>query len=825
MHGLVYTGYNYGLMKDTYRPDGGRIKMSEWSSEWNKEQQRVDEVITAFKKRIAEYEPIVGDLRYEVVDIRTNFWDDVTVNLSNDDDVLESIISMKQQAQILWEREHSHRHLKNQLKRTRRLLPSPYFGRIDFHEQGTPANEKLYIGVASFLADDDETYLVYDWRTPIASLYYDFPPGPAAYHTPGGEISGTIDLKRQFSIRDGRIRTMFDTGMTIGDELLQNVLSKGAGSQMQSIVATIQQEQNQIIRNDSCRLLVVQGAAGSGKTSAALQRAAYLLYKHRERLTAEQMVLFSPNPMFNSYVATVLPELGEDNIQQTTFQEYLNRRLGSNFDVEDPFDQMEYVLTKQDEPEYDAVIAGIAFKASARFLYLMRSYRDRLLTEGMKFRGIKFKGRTLLSRQAIEKQFYSTQSAASLSYRVDALKDWIRTELRKLERAEQSAQWVKDELDYLDQEQYQDAFNRLAKRQQAKNPAFDDAQQEEELLREGIVRTHFRPLYRKVKALRFVDTKGLYRQLFENDSLVASLLSRDGGTTNDDSGFPDEELWKKICARTIRLMDDGKLSAEDATPYLYLQELIEGFQMNGNIRYVLMDEAQDYSAFQFEFVKRLFPRARMTVLGDFNQAIFAQASDLHERSGSPLEGLYGPEDTAWLNLTRSYRSTREIVDFTRAMLMDGDRIVPFDRSGGKPIAVKCVDAADRDRRIVEDVAALQADGYGSIAIITKSQAEANEAYERFRTVPALHESLRLVNKTTPQFEHGLLIIPAYLAKGVEFDAVLIYDASARCYNRESERKLFYTACTRPMHRLRLYNPDGAWSPFVLGVSDELYERV
>ncbi|GMK37094.1 DNA helicase [Paenibacillus sp. CCS19] len=798
--------------------------MSEWSTEWDNEQQRVDEVIAAFKKRIKEYEPLVGELRTEVVDFRTNFWDDVTVNLSNDDDVLETFMSMKQQAQILSEREHNHRHLLNQLKRTRRLLPSPYFGRIDFHEDGTPATEKLYIGVASFLADDDETFLVYDWRTPIASLYYDFSTGPAAYNTPGGEISGTIDLKRQFAIREGRIRTMFDTSMTIGDELLQNVLSKGAGSQMQSIVATIQHEQNQIIRNDSSRLLVVQGAAGSGKTSAALQRAAYLLYKHRERLTAEQMVLFSPNPMFNSYVATVLPELGEDNIQQTTFQEYLNRRLGGTFDVEDPFDQMEYVLTKQDDPEYDAVIAGIAFKASSRFLHLMRSYRDRLLTEGMKFKGIRFKGRTLLSRQAIETQFYNSQSAASLSYRVDELKDWIMQQLRKLERAERSAEWVKEELDYLDQEQYQDAFNRLAKRQQAKNPAFDDAQQEEELLREGVVRTHFRPLYRKVKALRFVDVKGLYRQLFEDESVLSSLAGENDHTVNNDSGFPADEQWQLICARTVRLMDEGKLAAEDATPYLYLKELIEGFQMNGSIRYVLMDEAQDYSAFQFEFVKRLFPRARMTVLGDFNQAIFAQASDLHERSGSPLEGLYGPEDTAWMNLTRSYRSTREIVDFTRAMLPDGDRIVPFDRSGGKPIAVQCADAADRDQRLVDDVAAMQAEGFGSIAIITKSQAEANEAYERLRAVPALGESLRLVNKTTPQFEHGLLIIPAYLAKGVEFDAVLIYDASARCYGRESERKLFYTACTRPMHRLRLYNASEVWSPFVLGVSEDLYER-
>lgn len=473
--------------------------MSEWTSEWNNEQARVARVTEALHKRIAEYEPAVGEIKSEVVDFRTHFWDDVTVNLSNDDDILETFMSMKQQAQVLSEREHSHRHMLHQLKRMKRLLPSPYFGRIDFQETGTNAAEKLYIGVASFIADDGETFLVYDWRTPIASLYYDFPPGPASFLTPGGDITGQIDLKRQFVIRDAVIKTMFDTGMTIGDDLLQEVLGKGAGSQMQSIVATIQQEQNRIIRNDSSRLLVVQGAAGSGKTSAALQRAAYLLYKHRERLTAEQMVLFSPNPMFNSYVATVLPELGEDNIQQTTFQEYINRRLAQTFEVEDPFDQIEYMLTQHDDPEYDARMAGITFKASARYLHVMRGYRDMLLKDRMKFRGIKFRGRTLLSRESILTQFYHSQSSASLSYRIDELKEWIIIQLRQLERAERKAEWVKDELDYLDQEQYQDAYTRLHKRQQAKNPAFDDAQQEEDLLRQQIVREAFRPIYKKLK--------------------------------------------------------------------------------------------------------------------------------------------------------------------------------------------------------------------------------------------------------------------------------------------------------------------------------------
>lgn len=285
------------------------------------------------------------------------------------------------------------------------------------------------------------------------------------------------------------------------------------------------------------------------------------------------------------------------------------------------------------------------------------------------------------------------------------------------------------------------------------------------------------------------------------------------------------DFWSQVSERTTRLLDEGQLACEDATPYLYLKELIEGFQMNGNIRYVLMDEAQDYSAFQFEFVKRLFPRARMTVLGDFNQAVFAQASDLHEHSGSPLEELYGPDDTAWLHLSRSYRSTKEIVDFTRAMLADGDRIIPFERSGGKPVAVQCNDSNQRDEQLVNDMKALLDEGYTSIAVITKSAAEAELAYERLQPLKNELAPLRLVTKQTPVFEHGLLVIPAYLAKGVEFDAVLIYDASSESYSHESERKLFYTACTRPMHRLRLYSPGQKWTSFMTKLDPQLYEAV
>lgn len=228
-------------------------------NDWQQEQERLDLVTEKLRLRIAELEPEVTGLRDQVVDIRKRFWEEVTVNTSTDEDFEETFYSIKQQEALLSERERSHRQRVQRFNNMKRLLPSPYFGRMDFHEDGLSSSEKIYIGVASFVDADGVDFLVYDWRTPIASMYYDHSPGRSTYETPGGQITGEMMLKRQYQIRYGQLQNVFDTSLTIGDELLQQVLGKGADSQMKSIVATIQKEQNAIIRNDKSRMLIVQG--------------------------------------------------------------------------------------------------------------------------------------------------------------------------------------------------------------------------------------------------------------------------------------------------------------------------------------------------------------------------------------------------------------------------------------------------------------------------------------------------------------------------------------------------------------------------------------
>lgn len=799
------------------------------AEDWKQEQARLDLVIEKLQARITELEPEVSGLRDQVTGIRRQFWEEVTVNTSTEEDFEETFYSIRQQEALLSERERSHRLRVQQWKNMNRLLPSPYFGRIDFLEDGLNTTEQVYVGVASFVDTDGMSFLVYDWRSPIASMYYDYSPGRAGYETSDERISGTMKLKRQYQIREGRLQNVFDTSLTIGDELLQQALGKGADHQMKSIVATIQQEQNHIIREDKSRMLIVQGAAGSGKTSAALQRVAYLLYKHRDRLKADQVVLFSPNPMFNSYVSTVLPELGEENMQQTTFQEYLDYWLGRTFRVEDPFAQIEYLLAEPSNPGYEARLKGIQYKASEEFIHALGNYVQWLEREGMQFKSIRFRDRDLITAKQMEARFYGYDPSIRLSNRITMLQEWLLRELDSLESKEREALWVQEELDYLDNDQYTEAYSQLHKEREVfdfaeKNETirekiqgerrpdegdFDYAEREEQLLRRMIVKEQFKPLKQSVKRMMFIDTVRLYLQLFGNEAAFKKMTN--------DAEVPSH--WPEICRQTKEKLGRLELFYEDATPYLYLKELVEGVRTNTEIRHVFVDEGQDYSLFQYEFLKKMFPRARMTVLGDFGQAIFAQATELYGEA-SPLIGLYGEADTSLIRLVRSYRSTREIVEFTKSLLPDAQEIVPFERSGRRPLLTRVDSDGKRAARIAEDLAALQAEGFASIGIITKTAADSRVVYDLLATQGC--RKLKLVTKNTPTFDKGALVIPVYLAKGVEFDAVLIYDASEQTYHRESERKLFYTACTRAMHRLLLYST-GEWSPFLRVLDKSLYE--
>ncbi|QHS23663.1 UvrD-helicase domain-containing protein [Virgibacillus sp. MSP4-1] len=777
--------------------------MDEQNQERLAEEHRIKNVQKEIDKVIQKLKTNVGDVKERVLELRKNFWEDVTVNLDEPDDVIETQASIKQQAELLSERERSHGQWSERLKTLDKLKDNPYFGRIDFLEDGEKETDKIYIGISSLMDANEENFLIYDWRAPISSMYYDYPPGRAEYETVEGTIEGEIKLKRQFIIRNGQLEGMFNTGITIGDHLLQSVLGQNASETMESIVATIQKEQNQIIRNEHNKILIVQGVAGSGKTSAALQRIAYLLYRHRQSLTSENILLFSPNPLFNSYVANVLPELGEANMKQTTFQEYLEKRLRESFKIETPFEQMERYLTSRFDGQYEEKMAAIHFKSSLTFKQLLDDFLDNLSAEGIEFRNITFKGKVLVSKDEIYHYFYSLDSHVTIAHRMDEVCDWILEKLAEVEKTERQKDWVLSEIELLDKEDYAQAFQKLDQQKNFNDETFDDYEREEQKLRKWVVRRRMNPLRQKIKRLQFVNVRQTYLKFYQEWS------------HHDFNRGKLPKEWGAISGQSIENLSRKFLSWEEVTPYLYVHDHLLGSMKDRGIRHVFIDEAQDYSPFQFAYLKDKFPSSQMTVLGDVNQAIYA-----HALLGDTVIDASHEEKMEKITLMKSYRSTRPIVEFTRHIVEGGDRIQPFNRDGNRPLLKKVSEEAHLSFSIKKTIQELQSRGHETIAVICHSMQEAEKAYHQLKE----QLSVSLIDEETTTFEKGIVLVPTYLAKGIEFDAVILYNASQHVYQGELERNLFYTACTRAMHELVMMSA-GTPCSFIQEVPDEKFEVV
>ncbi|WP_312025213.1 RNA polymerase recycling motor HelD [Listeria booriae] len=756
------------------------------------EEARMHHVLEVIEQKTAQLKQKQGNLATDVIDLRKNFWDEIKVNLETFDDRLETALSIKQQAEFLAERELTHHHRDKALQILRKLKDSPYFARVDFTPDDTNVTTPIYIGIAGLSNETEDDYLIYDWRAPISSMYYDFSPGPAEYASMEKIISGTMDLKRQFIIRHGELQSMFDTNVAIGDELLKEVLGNNASDKMKNIVATIQKEQNQIIRNVKNNYLIVQGVAGSGKTSVALQRAAYLLYHYKEELNNDNMLLFSPNPLFSSYIASVLPDLGETSIQQLTFQAYVEKRLGNHLAMESPFSQMEYLLTTEDA----ARKAGIRFKASLAFKEYIDQYAEQLSTDGLVFKNIALRGNVIISKEAIGAYFYSLDHTISIPNRMSMTKDWLLEELAFLEKEERDKDWVKDEAELLDIEDYTEVYHDL--QDNAEDDTFDDFDKELKILTAKIARKYFRKIRAAVSKLKFLHVTALYKKLFDVQA--------------DDASLP--ENWDAVCTYTLESLRQKELLYEDTSPYMYLEDKLTRLKTNTQIKHLFIDEAQDYSPFQFFVLQQLFPSARMTILGDIHQAIY-----MHTLNSATL--FSGEEvqtdNTEKIELHKSYRSTRQIVDFTRHLLAVDLEIEPFERDAEKPSFVLCMDGQERDAKLRHTLSGLIGKEYGTIAVICKTAAESAAMYEQLS--PAF--DVQLATEHSYSYDSGIIVLPAYLAKGIEFDAVIIPDASAHNYEKSFEQNLFYTACTRAMHELVLFAV-GDKTPFIDRVPSDFY---
>lgn len=765
--------------------------MSQDVDNYSFEQRRIEKVIEEIKHKQEKLSAQSTGLKKSVIELRKTFWDDVRVNLDEPDDVIETQESIKQQAAILSEKERFHGKIGAQLHNLDRLKDAPYFGRIDFIEEPGAEKESIYIGIASLMDEEDDDFLIYDWRAPISSLYYDFSPGPAHYQTLDTTISGEMTLKRQFIIKQGLIKGMFDTGVTIGDTLLQQALGNNASTTMKNIVATIQKEQNEIIRNNSSKLLIVQGVAGSGKTSAALQRIAYLMYRYRKELHPDNVMLLSPNPLFSSYISNVLPDLGETNVRQMTFLEYLRNRIGDKLTIESPFEQMEYVLTKMETNLYNARMKSMDYLSTVEFKQLLDLFVSDLHEDGIEFKSIKFRGKVLVSAEQIRAYFYALEREIALPNKMEIVAKWLLQELQKHQKSEWKADWVMEQIELLDKEDYMRIYHKAEKQ-----AAFSTVHDEEIILRKHMVKRFFRPVKESVKKMEFVNILTTYEQLFTK-------------WIPTDPPF----AWQEIRSQVANDLAQKILTWENATPYLYFKGKLLGDSSDRSVRQLIIDEAQDYSAFQFAYIKHIFPYTRMTLLGDVNQAIYT-----HIAKVNPLTPIEQQESYERITLTKSYRSTKQIVEFTKHFSPGTEEIIPFNRQGSLPTLIRLQDEKDKEQALITCVKELMKKDNEIIALICKSLKESEQIYKLLQDKMPIH----LVNEETYTFEKGILVLPIYLAKGIEFDAVILPDVSKEQYHSASDKTLLYTACTRAMHVLTMLS-DKEESPFIKSVPEMLYE--
>jgi len=657
----------------------------------------------------------------------------------------------------------SHEFERKLVDKYEKMISSPYFARMDFTEEGEEKAEKYYIGISN-LINEDFDFLIYDWRAPISSMFYDYEIGSAYYKCPDGIINGKISMKRQYKISDGKIDYMFDSNIKIDDEVLQDILSKSSDNKMKAIVTTIQRDQNKAIRNEKYKNLIVQGPAGSGKTSVALHRIAYLLYKHRDVITSKNIVIFSPNNIFNDYISNVLHQLGEDNMLQTTFKEYMHKVLEDVGGKEDYCAMMENIFGDKSEQSYDIRIKSLKFKSSVEFVNLLKVYIEHLEKMDRNFRDITLRGETIISAVEIQELLYTDYERLPLKRKLEKLKQRILYLIEPYEKT------LVDKA----MEESEESGECLEKSEVVK-------------VSKSLVGREIKDIVNEVEEKTKFDLMDCYKTFYENLEAFLKMANIQY----------DNESIREIKRYTLENLETKKINYEDQIALLFIKGAVGDIPKTEEVKYVIIDEAQDYSPLQYEIFNQLFNRANKTILGDISQSINPY---MNVGSYNNVVDILKPEDTSIINLTKSYRSTMEITKFSRKILNEEIHDEYVERSGDWPKLTGFLNEEDINERIVEEVKVYKSDGHNSIGIITKNVDEAQRIYNYLRD----RINVKMIVSEDDEYVNDILVIPAYLAKGLEFDVVMIYNASDLRYKDEEDKLLLYTACTRALHVLDIF---------------------
>ena len=656
------------------------------------EEKRLEDTIKLIRSKISVLGQELYDRDEKVLEFKKFMWDsradmdaaELKTMMSNND--LEINMMMNKGAY---------------LQRLFKVQNKPYFGRVVFKNDNNI--DDVYIGITHVI-DDKNNYYVHDWRSPICNLFYDYEVGKANYLAPMGRICGEITKKRQYNIKNGKLIHIFDNSVNIDDELLQEVLASESSDKMKNIVDTIQAEQNKVIRNTEDKNLIVQGIAGSGKTSVALHRIAFLLYKIGN-LRSNNILIFSPNKIFSEYISNVLPELGEENTMQTTINDFLDMEIKEFSKVETFTAFIERSYTNKDDYEF------IKYKQSDEVYNHIDKYINKL-TKKLKF---------------IDDLF-----TRDYSYTMEELNLMLKDRYSKFPLSER----LKFMADKISEVNFNGSLGKSRK-----------------ILSELYDRLNIK--------LNLLDT---YIDFFESEEC---LYRRDISYIKNN---------RKL------------LNYDDACLYVYMKCKLYGYNYNTWVREIVIDEAQDYSLGQIKLISKIFKNASYTILGDINQTInpYYKYSSL----GDLCKIL---DSSKYIELTKTYRSTEEIIEYSNKVL--GLSHVSAVRRNEKMPVIEKVEF-DLGKQLHEDIKL----GTGkSMAIITKNQSECDKIYNLLKDT-----GISKIDNNSKKFNRDLIVVPVYMAKGLEFDTVVIYTDKENKYI-ENEKYLYYVAITRAQHKLIVYN--------------------
>ena len=594
-------------------------------------------------------------------------------------------------------------------KRLTKILTIPYFGRIDFRERSSKVIP-IYIGIHTFYDSESKTTLIYDWRAPISSMFYDYELGEASYQSPSGEITGEISLKRQYRIRAGKMEFMIESALTVHDDILQKELSANTDDKMKNIVATIQREQNRIIRNEEARTLIIQGVAGSGKTSIALHRIAYLLYAFKGSISSQDILIISPNKVFADYISNVLPELGEETVPETSMEQILSKVLDHKYKYQSFFEQVNELLTKP-APGF---IDRIEYKATFDFIASLDRFILHIENHYFRAEDVKLTKHITVPAEFVEEQFHR----------------FNRYPMR---------QWFEAMTDYiLDMMKVQYAFT--------------------------VTTAERNFLKREIK------------RMFAGN--------------NDLQVYKDFFAWMGK-PEMFKMRKNRTLEYSDLAPLSYLHIALEGGTKN-SVKHLLIDEMQDYSPIQYKVIQKLYP-CRRTVLGDASQSVNPYGSSTADMIQKALA------TGEVMKLCKSYRSTYEITDFAQKIRTNTD-LEPVARHGEKPQVIHYKNEKEELSGMLDLISVYRESVYKSLGIICKTETQAKVIADELKQYA---DDIHFLSNQSSAFVQGIIITSAHMAKGLEFDEVIIPQADNNNYHSEIDRSMLYVAATRAMHRLTL----------------------